>query len=181
MTGAMLRPWRLDDLPELERWLQPDQEWQQWDAPYIPKLDADQVGELVQRMREQLENPDRADPNGWALADAEGVMIGRITWYWEHRDDRWARGGITVFDPAVRGHGIGTAALVLWAERIFTETHAHRLDMVSWSGNTAMCRSAERAGFVKEAALREARRVRGERYDSVVYGMLRGEWEAIDR
>ena len=36
-----------------------------------------------------------------------------------------------------------------------------------------------RLGFSEEARFRDAREVRGERYDSVVMGVLRAEWEAL--
>ena len=40
-----------------------------------------------------------------------------------------------------------------------------------------MCRVGTRLGWTEEARFREARVVRGQRYDSVVYGVLRAEWQ----
>jgi len=48
----------------------------------------------------------------------------------------------------------------------------------TWSGNERMCRLGRRLGWVEEARFRQAREVRGQRYDSDVYGVLREEWRA---
>jgi RimJ/RimL family protein N-acetyltransferase len=44
--------------------------------------------------------------------------------------------------------------------------------------NTAMLRAAERAGFRREAVLREAEVLARHRVDTVVLGLLTEEWEA---
>jgi RimJ/RimL family protein N-acetyltransferase len=44
-----------------------------------------------------------------------------------------------------------------------------------------MCRVGAKLGWTREAVFREAREVRGRRYDSVVYGILRSEWAVTRR
>lgn len=58
-----------------------------------------------------------------------------------------------------------------------------RLDYSTWSGNTHMLAVGRGLGFSdlgfsEEARFRDAREVRGARFDSVVMGVLRSEWEA---
>ncbi|RNI24962.1 N-acetyltransferase [Flexivirga caeni] len=171
-----MRPFEPRDLPELERWLQADQEWQRWDAPYFPKPSADEVHDYIERMTLRLAEQ-HSRPQEFAIV-ADGDLLGRVAWHWEHEPSLWARSGITVYDPAARGRGLGEQALRLLTDDVFHDSAAVRLDLVTWSGNLAMCRVAEKPGWTLEARLRQAREVRGIRYDSVIYGVLREEWMA---
>ena len=113
------------------------------------------------------------------LVVADGVtggFCGVVSWYWESRETDWARMGVVLHDPMIRGRGAGSAALEQWITLLFASTAWRRLDLATWSGNTAMCRVAEGLGLVREATFRRARVVDGEIYDSVVYGVLREEW-----
>lgn len=171
-----LRPFAREDLAELEHWLQPDQDWHRWDAPYFPKASSAAVSEHISRMAASIAAGSASDRE-FAVVDG-GVLVGRVAWHWEHETSRWARCGITVYDPAHRARGIGEAALRLLTDVVFTGSDAHRLDFITWSGNAAMCRVGEKLGWTLEARFRQAREVRGIRYDSVVYGVLRNEWAA---
>ena len=175
-TSVVLRDLRDDDLETLEHWLQPDQEWHLWDAPYYDKLDAYAVSAYIDTLRQRLcVVPDLRD--SFVIADRnDDRLLGTLSWHWEHQPAGWARTGITLYDPRVRGQGVGTQALSLVTSYIFNNTDAHRVDYLTWSGNTAMCRVGEKLGWTKEASFREAREVRGRRYDSVGYGILRSEW-----
>lgn len=118
-------------------------------------------------------------PRRLVIADMnDDAFYGTVSWHWESRETDWARMGITVFDPALRGRGIGRAALELWTDHLFAHTNWVRLDYSTWSGNIAMVSVGRRLGFTEEARFRKARVVRGEFYDSVVMGVLREEWEA---
>ena len=92
----------------------------------------------------------------------------------QRAQDHAGPGGVT--DPQQRGRGVGTAALALWTDYLFRATHVVRLDYSTWSGNERMLAVGRRLGFREEARFRDARVVRGERYDSVVMGILRSEW-----
>jgi len=175
-AGGGLRLHRVTpaDLEWLEFWMQPHQEWHRWDGPYFPKMSAEQVSRWIEDIRTGRNTVDRY------VIGLEGRRVGSCTWRWEHRTDGWARCGLAVYDPAERGRGIGRATLVLLADLVFGEIDAHRLDLGTWSGNHGMCGAALAAGFVEEARFREARVVRGERYDSVYFGMLRTAWASRD-
>jgi RimJ/RimL family protein N-acetyltransferase len=165
--GVRLDRVRPVDLDWLERWMQPHQDWHRWDGPYFPKMSAEQVAGWIHDIRTGRDTVERY------VIRLDGRRVGTCTWRWEHESDGWARCGLTVYDPAERGRGIGREALGILAGLVFEGTAAHRLDLATWSGNHAMCRAALAAGFVEEARFREARVVRGERYDSVCFGMLR--------
>lgn len=176
MPEIHLRDLRRDDLPLLRHWMQPEQDWHRWDAPYFPKDTAEQVDAYVDGLAHTLNS--LSEPRTAFVIAEDDVLVGQTSWHWEHEPGGWARAGLTVYDPDVRGRGIGTTALARLTDHVFENTHAHRLDYATWSGNEAMCRVGAKLGWSREAVIREAREVRGERYDSVMYGLLRSEWVA---
>lgn len=178
-----VRRFEVADLEQYGRWLQPEQEWHLWDGPYVAKRGAEEIDALLDLFRTTLED-------GSAYAEsplARGVivergaperMIGSVSWHWEAEESDWRRMGLTVYDPSTRGRGIGTHALRIWTDYLFRTTDGVRLDFATWSGNTRMLAVGQRLGFTEEARFRDAREVRGTRYDSVVMGVLRSEWDA---
>lgn len=201
-SPVVLRPWRSEDLPLYREWLRPHHEWHLWDGPYYARPTDEQADAAVARQARAIAEAASAQSTVQAaatsqgappVADAEsgtglpphslvvargadGAFLGTVTWYWESEETEWARVGIVLHDPASRGTGAGTAALGLWTTLLFESTGWRRLDLATWSGNHAMVRVAERLGFTLEGRFREARVVRGEVYDSLVYGVLREEW-----
>lgn len=105
-------------------------------------------------------------------------MLGQVSWYWESKETDWRRLGIVIYDPASWNAGRGTEALRLWTTYLFATTSVRRLDFATWSGNAGMLALGRRLGFVEEGRFREARVVDGRVYDSVVMGVLRGEWRS---
>ncbi|PJI93278.1 RimJ/RimL family protein N-acetyltransferase [Luteimicrobium subarcticum] len=122
------------------------------------------------------ERPGPDLPPSRLVVDVGGRLVGVVSWYWESVETQWARMGVTVFDPGLRGRGIGRAALSAWTSSLFGATDWVRLDLATWSGNAPMIAVARALGFVEEARFRRARVVDGVRYDAVVMGVLRDEW-----
>lgn len=180
--GVLLRHYQLDDLPEYREWLQPGQEWQLWDGPYNPVRTPDEIDAGVERLRGRIEDGSLREPPieraVVTLADRPDHQIGMVSWHWEAPESDWRRIGVAVYDPGERGRGVGTEALRIWTDYMFENTDVVRLDFSTWSGNTRMLGVGHRLGFVEEARFREAREVRGVRYDSVVMGVLRRDWFA---
>ncbi len=76
------------------------------------------------------------------------------------------------------GKGYGSDALQLILQYGFRELNLHRIGLDVHSTNARAIRAYEKAGFTHEGALREAGYRDGTRYDRVLMGMLRPEWEA---
>lgn len=181
--GIVVRQFAVSDLDAYRFWLEPTQDWHLWDGPYFDKPDAEQVDASCERLRDAIELgtlsaevPVRRAVI--AASDAPATMLGTVSWHWEAEESDWRRMGLTVYDPAIRGRGIGTEALRIWTDYLFATTRVVRLDYSTWSGNDRMLAVGHRLGFSEEARFRAAREVRGERYDSVVMGILRSEWIA---
>lgn len=177
----VLRDWTEDDFDRWARWMQPEHHWQRLDGPYYPPMDDDEVGEFIARKRCQLAADDFPLPRSdlvVALAGS-GELIGRVSWYWQSEETHWLSLGISIYDPAYWGRGIGYEALGLWGECIWAAfPQIVRLDLRTWSGNHGMMRLARKLGFIEEARFRQARIVAGRHYDGLGYGILRDEWAA---
>lgn len=181
--GIALRRYELEHIEAYRRWLQPDQDWHLWDGPYFAKPGAVEVDAICERLAAAISDGSygASSPLPRAVIVTEevpGTMIGSVSWHWEAEESDWRRMGLTVYDPAIRGRGIGTEALRIWTDHLFATTDVVRLDYSTWSGNERMLAVGHRLGFTEEARFRDAREVRGERYDSVVMGVLRREWDA---
>lgn len=124
---------------------------------------------------------DRSDvdpePPRRAVIDVGDGLAGTVTWYWESEISGWRRLGIVLYDPVTWGCGYGSEAFELWLDHLFDTTDDVRLDFATWSGNSGMIGIGRRLGMVEEGRFRQARVVEGRRYDSVVMGVLREEWE----
>lgn len=80
--------------------------------------------------------------------------------------------GIFIGESGARGRGIGTAAAKLMIRCSFEELKIHRLFLRVYADNLQAIRSYEKAGFVKEAYLRDDVCVEGRFRDIVLMAVL---------
>jgi RimJ/RimL family protein N-acetyltransferase len=94
----------------------------------------------------------------------------------------WTHGvgwlGIAIGDPANQGKGYGYDAMRLMLDFAFQELNLHRLQLTVFSYNRRASALYEKLGFQREGIYREFLHRDGQRYDMLLYGMLRREWEA---
>lgn len=107
-------------------------------------------------------------------------IIGQVNWYWKSEETLWMEIGIVIFNDDYWGQGIGYKALKMWIDEVFAKNpKLIRIGLSTWSGNERMMKLAEKVGLKKEAVYRKARIVDNKYYDSVSYGILKEEWEAV--
>lgn len=63
--------------------------------------------------------------------------------------------GIFIGEPSARGRGVGTAAARLMLRYCFREEKLHRIYLRAFADNLQAIRSYEKAGFVREACLKD--------------------------
>ncbi|GGE62774.1 GNAT family N-acetyltransferase [Priestia taiwanensis] len=141
-------------------------EWKKWDAPYFP---------LPHKDFETFQKEHREDK---IIIEANGEIIGIVTYYWEHEPSKWLEVGIGIYNSAYWNGGYGTEALRLWVDYIMSTKDIPRIGLTTWSGNERMMVVAEKVGMQVEGRMRHCREYNGKRYDSIRMGMLREEWEA---
>jgi RimJ/RimL family protein N-acetyltransferase len=108
---------------------------------------------------------------------ADNILIGFVELWgfsWNHQS---ATMSIGIGEPAYRGKGYGTDAIRLILSYAFCELNLHRVGLGVFSYNTRAIRAYEKVGFVREGALRQAIHRDGRRYDMILMGILRPEWE----
>jgi len=74
--------------------------------------------------------------------------------------------------------GLGSEALALALRYAFHEMNLHRLTLTVLAYNTRAIHLYEKLGFRHEGTFREFGLRDGKRYDMLLYGLLRREWEA---
>jgi RimJ/RimL family protein N-acetyltransferase len=177
---CVLRDWTPGDVAAYRDWLRPEHDWHDTNGPYFGRPTVAEADRAAARAEACLGDavPTPRPMLVVALPGDESRLVGMVNWFWECRETDWRRLGVGLYDPAVRGRGVGTDALRLWTGYLFETTDALRLDLATYSGNVAMCRAALAAGFAEEARMRSARRWRGGVHDALVFGILRNEWES---
>ncbi|MFO1446504.1 GNAT family N-acetyltransferase [Bacillus sp. Bva_UNVM-123] len=148
-------------------------EWKKWDAPYFP-LTFEEFDVFKKGFLQSAENT----PPSRMVIEADGKIIGTISYYWEHKESNWLEAGIAIYDPEYWNGGYGTEALTLWVDFLFSALPLARVGITTWSGNKRMMKAAEKIGMKLEGRMRKCRIYQGEYYDSIRMGVLREEWEA---
>jgi RimJ/RimL family protein N-acetyltransferase len=109
----------------------------------------------------------------------DGRLVGFVRLY----DIAWNHGtamvGISVPDPADQDRGFGRDAMELLMRYAFGELGLHRLWLDVFGYNLRAIHLYEALGFRREGLLREQLYRDGRRWDVVLMGLLRAEWEAF--
>ncbi|MEV0272783.1 GNAT family protein [Hamadaea sp. NPDC050747] len=106
---------------------------------------------------------------------AGGSLVGAATLWGIDTHHRSAHIGLGLL-PSARGQGYGTDVVAVLCHYGFVVRGLHRLQIETLADNTAMLRSAERNGFVREGVLRKSAWVLGEFLDEVLLGLLAEDW-----
>lgn len=176
---VLLRSIALQDIPVLWELIYGTEspEWKQWDGPYFP-LPYKTLEEYTAMVGSKI----AANENINRLAiEVGGTLVGTVNYYWVHKESNWLEVGISIYRSDYWSKGVGQEALQLWVSHLFKNLKIVRVGLTTWSGNIRMMKCAEKLGMVVEATIRKARIVRNQYYDSVKLGILREEWESINR
>ncbi|GAA2768537.1 GNAT family protein [Streptomyces paradoxus] len=165
--ALMLRPWRLDDL-HLVR--------EAADDAYIPLITTVPApyshDEGVSFVERQWERTASGSGYPFVIARAEDDRpLGTVgLWVSEAPQGRATLGYWVV--KSARGLGAASAALQAVSTWAFDGLRVPRLQLFIEPWNTASCRTAERAGYLREGLLRSWQQVGEERRDMYVYAMV---------
>lgn len=82
------------------------------------------------------------------------------------------------FDEPYWGNGLGTEFASAMIRYGFEELDLHKIIAKCDPENQGSYRIMEKNGMIREGHLRENQRIRGKYRDTLIYGILRGEWES---
>jgi RimJ/RimL family protein N-acetyltransferase len=161
------------DLPVLTKWWADADFLRLYDSvPAYPKTEA----QLAKRIEEGQKGdttflfgirPLTSD-DLLGLLELDGVM-------WSHGTTFVS---IAIGDEENRGKGYGREAMQLALDFAFRELNLHRVCLTVFSYNPAASKLYESLGFTREGTYREHLQRDGQRYDMILYGLLRQEWSA---
>lgn len=86
---------------------------------------------------------------------------------------------IAIGEQAERGQGYGCEAMGLILDFAFYELNLHRVFLTVFSYNLAAIAMYEKLGFRQEGIYREHLQRDGQRFDMLLFGMLRTEWSGV--
>lgn len=112
-------------------------------------------------------------PDGELLGD---IQLANIDWR-----NRTATLGYGISRAADRGKGFATDAARTLLTFAFQEMDLYRVSASCAEHNTASRRVLENCGFTQEGCAREAVHARGRRHNSLLYGLLRPEFDGAQR
>jgi RimJ/RimL family protein N-acetyltransferase len=108
---------------------------------------------------------------------AENRLVGTVGLKWI----QWSHGvavlSIGIGTAADRRQGYGKEALRLFLNYAFNELNLYRVTAMTFEYNPVAVHMLEQAGFVLEARRRQAVYRTGRRWDALLLGLLRTEWE----
>lgn len=181
-SSLKLRDIKEKDLEIFKKWQKGEQDWKKLDGPYYKKNTDDEVEEYVKLLKQNISTGQWPNPRKrLVIADLESdTFIGMVSWYFQSVETHWISHGLTIYDPSQWMKGIGYEALGIWSQYLLDAMpQLARLDLRTWSGNEGMIGLARKLGFSLEATFRKARIVEGKYYDSLGFGILREEWNAL--
>lgn len=108
---------------------------------------------------------------------SSGELLGEAILWGIDTHNRSAHVGLALL-PAARGQGRSGEVVDLLCGYAFRILGLRRVQVETLADNSAMLRSAERAGFVEEGRRRQAAWADGSFVDEVVLGQLAHEWLA---
>lgn len=164
-----LRPLELADAPTCQRWIN-DPETRGSLATYLP------FNEIAER-RFIEKTADAASGMAFMVVLKAGDRpigcLGLTNIRWK---DRTAEFGICIGEADCRGRGYGTEATELTLRYAFESLNLNRVQLGVWDFNTAGIRAYEKAGFVREGAMRQYGFIAGRYVDHLLYSILAGEY-----
>ena len=104
-------------------------------------------------------------------------IIGSVDFNHRHEDDVLEIG--YTLHPDYWGRGYVPEATRALINLAFKELELHKIELSCFGYNLQSQRVAEKLGFILEARIRDRKDAQGNRCDSLIYGLLKSEWEYL--
>ena len=116
-------------------------------------------------------------PDGYGIVVKEtDKIIGSVDFNHRHEDDVLEIG--YTLHPDYWGRGYVPEAARALIDLGFKDLGLHKIELACFGYNVQSQRVAEKLSFTLEARIRDRKDAQGNRCDSLIYGLLKSEWEA---
>ena len=105
-------------------------------------------------------------------------MVGNCGFHNISQINRSSEVGIFIGDKSLWNSGYGTETMHLLLKYGFESLNLNRISLVVYDDNPGAIRAYEKAGFVLEGRLRQAKYKHGRYGDELIMSVLRSEWDA---
>lgn len=176
---VILRDYLPSDIDPYIRWITRG-EWRKFDAPWEGMQDAltkEQESKVRQTFLESCVEELPSPRKRAIIITTDKHPLGWVNRYGYERFPKNIYVGINICEDHFLNSGIGTEALKLWVDYLFSNSDFHRISLNTWSFNPRMIRVAEKVGFRFEGAQKEMIEWQDEWLDYMHFGILRTEWE----
>jgi len=175
---VLLRDYVPSDLPTYLRWMRENGTWKRTDAPWEQLQGWGEETQMAHETRfsgflDASDNPRRR-----VAIEVGSGLIGWVNRYKDGEHPDACMIGIDICEDEMLGRGLGSEALRLWVDYLFSSGSFHRIGLATYSFNHAMQRLAGKLGFREEGRQREIHYWGGEWVDRVFYGLLVSEWKS---
>jgi len=176
MTEIELKPFEQNDFTRLIGWTRSPEFLLQWAGPIF-------TYPVDQKQLEQYLQGTEGDPPRRRIFKAVEMGNQQVVGHIELNEvDSKNRSAtlcrVLVGEPSERRKGIGIQMVKKIVEYGFNTLVLHRIDLLVFDFNFPAIQCYQKAGFVKEGRLREARRIKDEYWSSYLMSILENEWKA---
>jgi RimJ/RimL family protein N-acetyltransferase len=173
MAAVELQPFAREDFSRLLGWIRSPEFLLQWAGPIFRfPLDEGQLEEYLKKARGEAA-PRRIFK---AAETGTGETVGHIELDAIDRRNRSARVARVLIGEPWRGKGLGEQMVRRIVEIGFDQMKLHRIDLVAFDFNRKAIACYERAGFVREGRIRDARRMGNGYWSLIQMSILEDEW-----
>ncbi len=172
----ILRDAQKSDIEDYVRWME-EGEWKEYDAPWEKRI-TDLPPEEIKVRFINLYLSEREEPRRRVIiATKYNKPIGWMNRYFKERyEDTWLI-GIDICDDDRLNRGLGTEALRLWIDYLFTHSQIKYIGLKTYSFNKRMMRVAEKLGMDKREIESDFVKWKCKKLDRIFYSIERNRWQ----
>jgi len=169
-----LRAVEREDLPLFVEWLNDPEVIE--GLIFIQPLSSEEEKRWFENLADR---PPSERPLAIEIQDGENWrIIGNCGFHNISQINRSSEAGIFIGDKSLWNSGYGTETMQLLLKHGFETLNLNRISLVVYDDNPGAIRAYEKAGFVLEGRLRQAKYKHGRYADELIMSILRSEWDA---
>lgn len=170
INNLQLKTPTVDDLQELYRWRIEDQGYENFSCRPIPKAPS------FRKFKKMWKKRMKKNPQDTRLLWKDDQIVGRFLFFDYNPRNKSGEFGY-YFPEEHRGKGYGTAGAGMFLEYLFSTLDLYKVYASTSANNTGSTKILEKYKFNLDGRNRDHYWIRSEKYDQMIYSLLKHEWE----